>query len=171
MAMAVATLNIAFSAGLDVRTFIGRLSPSYESAFAVPFILIFPLAWWAATLMVALAGGTRRGTVSDLPRRADTIGRIPPLILQILGALAAFAVVCAATGIPSITSGQPHFDPAGGGQYTLNNHGSVTVVARAVYEQAVAGQIRFFLCGVILASSFGLCVALNHWLVRRASKP
>ncbi len=155
------SINILLAVGLDLRTFIAPIGPRYEGAFLPSFLLAFALSWWTVLLMMALAGGTRRGFRSAMPRWADTFGRLPSFVPWTLAAAALIGLVSAGTGISATAEGQPTFVPATG-QYTLNNHGSVRTVTRAVYEQALAGVTRLFLCGAILFSCLAVAVALNH---------
>jgi hypothetical protein len=159
----VGSMNLLAGVGLDVRTFIAPVGPGYERAFVPSFVLIFPLGLWSVLLLMALAGGTRRGLKSEVPRRADALGRLPSFLPWTLGAAALVGLVSAVSGASALTGGQPIF-VAATGQYTLNNHGSVSIVTRTVYEAALAGMIRWFLCGAILGSCFAVVVALNHWL-------
>lgn len=163
----VGATNLLFAVGLDVRTFFGGTGRGYEGAFVPSFILIFPLWGWAVLLMMALAGGTRRGTTSPMPRRSDVFGQLPRAVVALLAGTGVFAVACAAVGLPAITGGVPHQDPSTG-QYTINNHGSATVVTRAAYEHAVAGTIRLFLGWTVLATALTVAVALNHCIVGRS---
>src|ERR1700722_9775858 len=123
------------------------------SAVFVPFfILAFPLFAWSVWLLAA----ARRRPGPWRPS-ADWFSAIPRGA-QVLVALAiAAAVVEGFTATGSLAGGQPGYDPATH-QYSLNNHGTLTVISRAAYLHALAAQNRLFLSGalVFLTAAFGI---------------
>jgi hypothetical protein len=123
------------------------------STLFVPFfVLAFPLFGWSVWLLSVARRppGARRAS-------ADWFHAIPRGA-QVLVALAVAAAVAGGlTSGSTLGGGQPGYDPATH-QYSLNNHGTLTVISRAAYLHALAAQNRLFLgvTLVFLTAAFGI---------------
>jgi hypothetical protein len=159
--VAVGTLNLVAAIATDIRTFAAPVGPGYEYAFLPSFLLIFPLWAWAVPLTIA------QSSLESTPgfRWGSQVSALPRVLVRSLQAIGALAVVAIVPGISHLAAGQPHYNSATG-LYTQNSHGSVTVVSRTTYEQAVAGGLRLFLCGAIIFSAIAVAVTLNHLIGR-----
>ncbi|HEX2894489.1 MAG TPA: hypothetical protein VHO29_10850 [Marmoricola sp.] len=162
-AVVVGSLNIAAALAFIVSSITGPVGPNDEWAFAPSFVLIFPLWGWAVVLLIARQSRTARNTgapTAETGRYQAFLGFL--LVAALCGAVSAIA------SVPAIAGGQPHFD-ATSGQYTLNNHGSFTVVSHSTYVRAVAGQMRLFLGGTLIFCTVAVAIAAGHLHSRRTT--
>jgi hypothetical protein len=135
-----------------------RYLPS--DAFVPFFVLVFPLFGWSVWLQTA---ARRRPDAARSP--AEWLKTIPRAG-QVLVALAATAAVAGGLTAAGGLGGQPQYDPATH-QYSLNNHGKLTVVSRAAYLDAVAAQNRFFLSVTLIFLTAAFSITCGAWSRRR----
>jgi hypothetical protein len=127
-----------------------------STVFVPFFILAFPLFAWSVWLLAA----ARRRPGPWRPS-ADWFSAIPRGC-QVLVALAIAAAVAGGLTAVGALGGQPGYDPATH-QYSLNNHGTLTVVSRAAYLHALAAQNRLFLGVTLVFLTAAFSITYGDW--------
>jgi hypothetical protein len=178
---------VAFSLGLCAVIGIAALSitsavidrPVFGLYEWLPFfVLMFPLFGRAVLEMNRLAARKRSPTRSPrrfrasfdqprgLPSVKEVAGAVPDRVLASLWVVGVLAVINFFVEMTMTMGlgGQPSFN-ARLHRYELNEHGSVTVVSRAVYEHAAAVSGRAFMGGSAVFLLLSMPITLNRWLL------
>ena len=127
-----------------------------SAAFVPLFVLMFPLFGWSVWL-ISVARRPRGASRNS----ADWMKAIPRAG-QVLVALVVAAAVTGGLAGGSELGGQPGYHPTTH-QYTLNNHGSLTVVSRAAYLQALGAQNRLFLGVTLVFLTAAFAISYGDW--------
>jgi len=150
---------------------------TFSFGAVVPFfVMAFPLGFWTVALISArnypgespfsLGRGRSRQSPAgfafpfeNLPRRA---------IALVIGAFVGCCLIASSVIGGSALTGQPSYDRATG-QYTIDDHGTVTVVTKARYDRAITAQNRLFLSGALAFAVVSVGATSDELLRRRRS--
>jgi hypothetical protein len=173
-ACVVGTCSLTGAVVLYILTLVPGAPILGRDEFLPFFVLAFPLfAWMFCVLSDYGIVETRHrfGTFSArIPRGPDGKSMILSFVARPGRVLVAVCFVLGVAGFFSAfqggLSGQPAYD-ALHHQYTLDNHGVITVVSRATYLHAEALLNRLFLGGALVFTSLGTVVAWGEWSRRR----
>jgi hypothetical protein len=128
-----------------------------SDVFVPFFVLIFPLFGWSVWLQAA---ARRRPDAARPP--ADWLKAVPRAGRVLVGLAIAAAVAGGLTAGSALGGGQPGHDPATH-QYSLNNHGTLTVISRAAYLHALAAQNRLFLGVTLVFLTAAFSITYADW--------
>jgi hypothetical protein len=170
----LASLTLVGSAFDVARTYVATVGRGDDQAVVLAIFPTMPVLAWAGVYVLALDSRAELGPEPGHRSKAYES------VLSLLFGCFLFGVIAVKTAWP-VHGGSVHGWSIQGepdyvsttGQYALNDHGSLILVSQAVYDKAVAADLRGFLGMALVMNSLAVAALLTHlrWFHPRLIEP